>query len=496
MEDEFDEENLDQNHEEKKDDEEQIQEIKEQNDENEQVQDNEEKNEIKIQQQDENEEQNENIIEEEQIDENKIIEEEKKEEKLENDEKNDEQEEGEEIKKINIYISRTSEVGGKTLYHIKGDFIPQDKEIIRRYRDFDLLHKKLSNNWPCVFIPPISPKKYFISSSTDKETVKERLFQLENFLKMCTNYPYIFGAPEMKLFLSLEITTSDKLQTMMKKLPSYGYKKISEIYTLLFSKHKKMKKVDLTDEKLSTYVEYITAFITKLGEYKKQLVILGDIPKDNIYRENKLIGQFIDFEKRGISNFINKDMSLLFFYDEQNSLKKSNEKYDKAIIQPYLILSGWIQLKELELNAIKEKLNEYKEYINKKKSYNTKLKEMEEKSHSIKEGRVSFLDKIFARGDIGRLQENHDKDLENHRAETNYLNTIVDIAGDYISVEYNKYFAYLTKNFYYIVRNFANTQKENSIAASELWKQIKNGKEGKEIKEGNTEKNNEIINEK
>ena len=489
MEDEYDEENLEQNQGEKKD------ENKEQNDENELVQDIENKMEIKTHQQDENEEQHENIIEEEQIDDNKIIEDEKKEEKNENDEKNDEQEE-EEIKKINIYISRTSEVGGKTLYHIKGDFIPKDKEIIRRYRDFDLLHKKLSNNWPCVFIPPISPKKYFIASSTDKETVKERLFQLENFLKMCANYPYIFGAPEMKLFLSLEIETSDKLQTMMKKLPSYGNKKISEIYTLLFSKHKEMKKVDLTDDQLTTYIEYITAFITKLGEYKKQLVILGDIPKDNIYRENKLIGQFVDFEKRGISNFINKDMSLLFFYDEQNSLKKSNEKYDKAIVQPYLILSGWIQLKELELNAIKEKLLEYKEFINKKKNYNAKLKEMEEKSHSIKEGRVSFLDKIFARGDIGRLQENHDKDLENHRAETNYLNTIVDIAGDYISVEYNKYFGYLTKNFYYIVRNFANTQRENSIAASELWKQIKNGKESKEIKEDNAEKNDEILDEK
>ena len=489
MEDEYDEENLDQNQGEKKD------ENKEQNDENELVQDIENKMEIKTHQQDENEEQNENIIEEEQIDDNKIIEDEKKEEKNENDEKNDEQEE-EEIKKINIYISRTSEVGGKTLYHIKGDFIPKDKEIIRRYRDFDLLHKKLSNNWPCVFIPPISPKKYFIASSTDKETVKERLLQLENFLKMCTNYPYIFGAPEMKLFLSLEIETSDKLQTMMKKLPSYGNKKISEIYTLLFSKHKEMKKVDLTDDQLTTYIEYITAFITKLGEYKKQLVILGDIPKDNIYRENKLIGQFVDFEKRGISNFINKDMSLLFFYDEQNSLKKSNEKYDKAIVQPYLILSGWIQLKELELNAIKEKLLEYKEFINKKKNYNAKLKEMEEKSHSIKEGRVSFLDKILARGDIGKLQENHNKELENHRAETNYLNTIVDIAGDYISVEYNKYFGYLTKNFYYIVRNFANTQRENSIAASELWKQIKNGKESKEIKEDNAEKNDEILDEK
>ena len=489
IENDVDEENLDQDHEEKKEDNEQDQEIKEHYDENEQDKDGEDKNEIKIIKQEDNEEQNENNIEEEQLDENKIIEGEKNkgEENQENNEKDEPIDEEEQIKKIKIYISGTSELGGKTLYHIKGDFIPGDREIHRRYRDFDLLHKKLSSNWPCVFIPPIPPKKYF-KSSTDKEIVKERLFQLENFLKMCSDYPYIFGAPEMKLFLSLEITSSDKLQSMMKKLPSYGYKKISEIYTLLFSKHKTMKKDDLTDDKLSTYIEYITAFITKLNEYKKQLVILGDIKKDNIYRENKVIEQLIDFEKNGMVNYINDDKSLLYFYDDKNTLKKNNEKYEQNISQPYLILSGWIRLKELELNAIKDKLNEYKEYINKKISYNNKLREMEEKSHSINEGRVSFFDKIFSKGDIGKLKENHNKDLENHRAETNYLNTIVNIAGDYIAVEYNKYFSYLTKNFYYVVRNFANTQKENSKAALDLWLQIKSGKEIE------AEKNNDNIN--
>ena len=487
IENDVDEENLDQNQEEKNEDNEQTEGMKEYNYENEQDKEEEEKNEIKIVKQEEDEEQNEINTQEEHYDENKITEEgtNQDEEKQEDDEKNDNQEE-EQIKKINIYISRTSELGGKTYYHIKGDFIPENKEIVRRYRDFDLLHKKLSANWPCVFIPPIPPKKYF-TSSTDKETVKERLIQLENFLKMCSEYSYIFGAPEMKLFLSLEITTSDKLQSMMKKLPSYGYKKISEIYTLLFSKHKTMKKDDLTEEQLTTYIEYITGFIGKLIEYKKQLVVLGDIPKNNIYRENKVIAQLIDFEKSGMINFINNDMSLLYFYDDKNSLKKNNEKYENNINQPYLILSGWIRLKELELTAIKDKLNEYKEYINKKNSYNNKLREMEEKSHSIDEGRVGFFDKIFVKGDISKLKENHNKDLENHRTETKYLNTIVEIAGDYIAVEYNKYFSYLTKNFYYIVRNFANTQKENSIAALDLWQQVKSGKEQE------VEKNHENI---
>ena len=483
IENDIEEENLDQNQEEQIEDNEQTGGMKEQNDENEQDKEEEDTNEIKIVKQDENEEQNE-INTQEHLDENKIID--KDDEKQEDDEKNDNPEE-EQIKKIHIYISGTSESGGKTHYHIKGDFIPQDKEIVRRYRDFDLLHKKLSANWPCVFIPPIPPKKYF-TSSTDKETVKERLYQLENFLKMCSEYSYIFNAPEMKLFLSLEITSSDKLQNMMKKLPSYGFKKISEIYTLLFSKHKEKKKDDITEDKLITYIEYVTAFIAKLNEYKKQLVVLGDIPKDNIYRENKVISQLIDFEKTGMVNYINNDKSLLYFYDEKNLLIKSNEQYEKNINQPYLILSGWIRLKELELTAIKDKLNEYKDYINKKKSYNNKLREMEEKSHSIDEGRVSFFDKIFAKGDINKLKENHNKDLENHRIETNYLNTIVSIAGDYIAVEYNKYFSYLTKNFYYIVRNFANTQKENSLAGLDLWQQVKSGKENE------AEKNNENIN--
>ena len=61
-----------------------------------------------------------------------------------------------------------------------------------------------------------------------------------------------------------------------------------------------MKLKDL--KKLSQSLQIFNIENKKLGEYKKQLVILGDIPKDNIYRENKLIGQFVDFEKRGISN--------------------------------------------------------------------------------------------------------------------------------------------------------------------------------------------------
>ena len=85
------------------------------------------------------------------------------------------------LKISKIFIDKTSELNGKSLYHIKGDFIQKDSQIIRRYRDFDALHLKLVKNWPGIIIPPIAQKKYF-SSSTDQKVVDERIYQLENFL--------------------------------------------------------------------------------------------------------------------------------------------------------------------------------------------------------------------------------------------------------------------------------------------------------------------------
>ena len=89
--------------------------------------------------------------------------------------------ENKKLKPSKIYITKTSELNGKTLYHIKGDCIPKNSEVIRRYRDFDSLYKKLLHNWPGIFLPPIPPKIYF-SSSTDKKVIDERTYQLESFL--------------------------------------------------------------------------------------------------------------------------------------------------------------------------------------------------------------------------------------------------------------------------------------------------------------------------
>ena len=90
---------------------------------------------------------------------------------------------------------------------------------------------------------------------------------------MTSDFPYILNTPEMQLFLNKDINNSDKFQVEMKKLAPYNYKQISENYTKIFSEYKSEKKEDLNFDKLDTYIEYISGFVAKLNEYKKQLLI-------------------------------------------------------------------------------------------------------------------------------------------------------------------------------------------------------------------------------
>ena len=402
---------------------------------------------------------------------NEIVKESEQKQKSPSSKENNEDNNG--LKISRIYIAKTSELNGKTLYHIKGDFLPQDKEVIRRYRDFDLFYKKLCQNWPVIFIPPIPPKIY-LSSSTDKKVIDERIYQLENFLQVLSDLPYITQTPEFNLFINPQINNSDNFQAEMKKLVPYNCKQISENYNKLFANHKNLKKKDLTEEKLGIYVEFVNDLILKINEYKKQLVIFGDIDKKKIAREGRIINHFIEFEKNSMKNFTNNDPSLLYFFDNKFKLEEYKTRYENSLNHPYYLLSCWIRLKELELNALKDKLNEYKDYKAKKISYNNKLKDLTQKLNDANSGKVGFFQKIFIKGDIQKLKEKYDTELKSHTEETNYINSIVEILADYIAVEFYRFFDRITHGFYHVVKIFATIQKENAILAKDLWLRVRN----------------------
>jgi hypothetical protein len=370
-----------------------------------------------------------------------------------------------------IYIEKTSVLNGKTIYHIKGNFLEKNEEIIRRYRDFDLLHIKLSHNWPGIFIPPIAQKKYF--GNLDIKTINERIYQLDNFLKVSTKSEYLVNTDEIKVFLNKDILNSDTFQVEIKKLKQYNLKQISDNYTKYFSKYKSLKTKDFTDEEINICLDFINNFNSKLNVYKEQLVEFGEVKKTNIFRESRIASYFTDFEKYCMMEFTNNDLSSLFFFNGSSSLLENKNKYKKLVSNPYLVLSCWLRLKELELISMKNNLNEYKSLLAKKVSIENKQKDLSQKLKEVEEGRVSFLDKIMLKGDPQVLKEKYKNELDIQNNEVMYINNIVDILNAYLSIEVYKYFDDLKISFYDAVKKFAIIQRENCILGSDLWLKVK-----------------------
>ena len=373
-----------------------------------------------------------------------------------------------------IYIDKTSELNGKTLYHIKGDFIDKNNEIIRRYRDFDLLHIKLNQNWPGIIIPPIAQKKYF--GSNDPQTINERIYQLENFLQISSKTEYLIQTEEMKTFLNKNIQNSDDFQIEMKNLKPYTLKQISENYSKYFGHYKNLKKKDFNDAQFNSCITFINNFILKLNKYKEQLVEFGEVKKTRIYRDFRITSYFTDFEKFCVLDYVNGDLSYLFFFNGNSSFLENQKKYKQLIKNPYLILSCWIRLKEIELFSLKNNLNEYKTLLSKKAPIENKQREISQKLKDVEEGRIGFLDKIMLKGDPEVLKEKYRTELKNQNNEVDYINNIINILNDYFSIEIYKFFDNLKKSFYDVVRKFATIQNENCTLGSNLWLKIKSKK--------------------
>ena len=385
---------------------------------------------------------------------------------------NKENSESSSLNKISkIYIDKTSELNGKTIYHIKGDFLNKYQEIVRRYRDFYLLRFKLSQNWPGIIIPPIAQKKYF--GSLDPQTVNERIYQLENFLKISTKSEYLMQTEELKTFLNAEISNSDDFQVEIKKLKPYTLKQISDNYTKYFGHYKNLEKEYFGEEQINVCIEFINGFILKLNKYKEQLVEFGEVKKTRIYREYRITSYFTDFEKYCVLDYVNNDLSSLFFFNGNSSFFENQNKYKALIKNPYLILSCWLRLKELELNSIKNNISEYKTILAKRTTMQNKAKELTQKLKDVEEGRISFLDKIMLKGDPQILKEKYKAELEIQNNEVEYINNISIVLNDYLAIEIYKYFDDLKMSFYDVVKKFATVQNENCTLASNLWLKVK-----------------------
>lgn len=86
-----------------------------------------------------------------------------------------------------------------TVYDVAGSDRNGSFNVKRRYNEFNELRKKLVENWPGYFIPPIPEKK--ATGNTNPEFVKQRQHMLDHFMVRCARMQHIFYSDEMQMFL-------------------------------------------------------------------------------------------------------------------------------------------------------------------------------------------------------------------------------------------------------------------------------------------------------
>lgn len=126
-----------------------------------------------------------------------------------------------------------------TVYDVSGSDRNGTFNVKRRYNEFNELRRKLVENWPGYFIPPIPEKK--TTGNTDPEFVKQRQHMLDHFMVRCAKMQHIFYSDEMQMFLRFNGSDLVKSLTGIKVLtPTQMY----ERNRALFPEYDK----DLTDK--------------------------------------------------------------------------------------------------------------------------------------------------------------------------------------------------------------------------------------------------------
>mmetsp|Transcript_10983 Transcript_10983/g.10894 ORF Transcript_10983/g.10894 Transcript_10983/m.10894 type:complete len:244 (+) Transcript_10983:153-884(+) len=114
-----------------------------------------------------------------------------------------------------IKAIETNQGGGKhTDYKILGIHKDEEFTICRRYKEFDLLHKRLEERWPGFYIPPIPKKNTF--SKMDSKVVTERTYLLNIFLNELADRKFLWDSDEVALFVKPMTNVMSDLKNLPK----------------------------------------------------------------------------------------------------------------------------------------------------------------------------------------------------------------------------------------------------------------------------------------
>jgi len=106
---------------------------------------------------------------------------------------------------------------GHHVYRVKGRDHNGEFDVLRRFREFDLLRKVLYSRFLGLYVPPIPEKKAM--GKTDNMFVEERLYFLDRFLKETCRLPYLYESEELQAFLRPQPPNDKNVEAALELLP-------------------------------------------------------------------------------------------------------------------------------------------------------------------------------------------------------------------------------------------------------------------------------------
>ena len=369
------------------------------------------------------------------------------------------------LNKRKIYIEKPSSEGNHITYVMKGTLI--NGEVIRRYKEFDALHSKLTQRWPGIYLPAI-PKKQ-IMNNTEVKTIVKRLYTLDCFCYQIVKYPWLMESEEVKQFFSPNLKDVKNIA----KLPAFTYEQIKDNYNNYIKSYLANKKqIEFTDEQMQYSFQYLDKFLEKIKNKKEIIKNLADIKEKYLTNSTKVFKAYEDYEKVAVSEYIERDYSQLIFFNSNNAnLSKAIVDYRNNIKNPYHSILNWLNQSEIDIAAMKDCLNNFSKMKKTLATLQIQVNELQEKIRNLDRGKKSFLDKLKFK-DNESLKAKYTKELESKNKDIENLNIILKILKEYYSVEVYKFFKDLKISMYEMMKKFAQIQLKNSVKNSEIWLKV------------------------
>ena len=219
-------------------------------------------------------------------------------------------------------------VKGHTSYSLKGSRVPEP--LIRRYKDFDALRKKLVERWPGIFIPNIPHKKKV--GNKGKRIIGLRLKMINRFLKKLSKLEYLFNSEEMELFLQNTSSVSKTLEGI--KLENY--EDLLKKYTLAFTEYDDNFDTKTGKEEQDKFLKKLNEIYPKIKHFRS--LVSQAKEKYKVDQDNYLtvINMLSVYEKENLNTFVNSDEDKLVFFNMNNiELCENISKIQEQVINPY-----------------------------------------------------------------------------------------------------------------------------------------------------------------